>query len=575
MVIAIEALWETVWVNFRPREDKNATLTVQDVLTECMKDSRQQSKNPFTQFLARKFIYRTLPILFKAGDTKEKTLFDEKAPAVLFLERNDPEEVERRKADVPPVPAFLKEQLRRELIEEISSRKSAQSLVSLSARGTSSPNLESYAAQNGSLQSSGVKRAPRPPTSDLRAPAPLAKRAKLNDGESSPASSSRSPDSFMSELKKTLSSAKTADLSSADEDRDQSPPISPTTTSPKRSAEKRTSGGAEMNAKTDAAMYRSTTVPANLFQNFQGISRTGTLLDATAFPPNLSHSSSSPNDPNKSRSQLNDDGKAPDDSPSRFTRSASSMSSNKSDSGGLPPTSIPRAPLANNNNNNNARSTVQRSQTLPMIPIIPIPPTNTNSSGAAAAGSLANLANSSVIRDLNRELEILMPTITSLHREVDHLKAYIKRKEKTTHTEIFSLRAEMNILRNQILSLNGNLSNGPSSQAPNTSNHNGPSSPSSIPKARLSLVNASSSGSSSHPMRTSSQLSSHSSTSPASPSSSSSASNSSTASRKTRSSGKADQDPASSPAPLEADDEEIDSPSPSVLKVSEEVSSAV
>lgn len=442
---------KTVWVNFRPREDKNATLTVQDVLAECMKDSRQQSKNPFTQFLARKFIYRTLPILFKVADTREKTLFDEKSPSVLFLERNGPEEIERRKTDVPPVPAFLKEQLRRELIEEISSRKSAQSLVSLSARGTSSPNLDSYAAQNGPLQSSGTKRSPRPPTSDLRAPAPLAKRAKLNDGE---ASSSRSPDSFMNELKKTLSSAKTADLSA---DGDQSPPISPSS-SPKRSADKRTSGGAEMASKTDPSMYRSTTVPANLFQNFQGVSRTGTLLDATAFPPTLS------NDSNKSRSQLNDDGKLSDDSPSRATRSATSISSNKSDSGGLPPTTIPRAPLANNNNssnansNNNSRSTVQRSQTLPMIPIIPVPAGNASSSGATGGGggvgSLANLANSSVLR----ELEILMPTITSLHREVDHLKAYIKRKEKTTHTEIFSLRAEMNILRNQILSLTGLLS---------------------------------------------------------------------------------------------------------------------
>ena len=152
-----------LWVNYQPKKDGNLSKSV--VLNEILEYGKQKVKDGIAKRIASVFISRALPLLFPNETELENQHYQ--------LEKTSEETKEEKLKTIPEIPTNLREQLKKEVREEILGRKSAQDLVDLgrkaragTKRTQTSPDLrEAIKKQKVDDNSNGEENEKSPPPS--------------------------------------------------------------------------------------------------------------------------------------------------------------------------------------------------------------------------------------------------------------------------------------------------------------------------------------------------------------------------------------------------------------------------
>ena len=131
-----------MWVYYQPKKDGN--LPKSTVLKDILEYGKHTIKDGFTQRIACIFISKALPLLYPNSQELENQFYQlEKLPVELH---------EERLKSIPEIPINLREQLKREVREEILGRKSAQDLVDLGRKAREGSNANKRTFTSPDLQ---------------------------------------------------------------------------------------------------------------------------------------------------------------------------------------------------------------------------------------------------------------------------------------------------------------------------------------------------------------------------------------------------------------------------------------
>jgi len=141
VMVPLEVIWKSLWLMFDPLPDDSPHPGIPKgvVLTRVLSQPGVGAQNEISKQIAQIWINRCLPHLF-SPQSPEKD-FSDAGKGTFKLEFVPLEERDGKRSNIPTIPPDFKEVLKKELLEEISNRRSAAQLAGLRKRTDTEPNI--------------------------------------------------------------------------------------------------------------------------------------------------------------------------------------------------------------------------------------------------------------------------------------------------------------------------------------------------------------------------------------------------------------------------------------------------